>query len=168
MAKAPAKKGPKTVEAVPVRAVGPLATWEREVDRLFDDLRRFSWPSLWHPERLFPGVGLRLQMPAVDVYEEKDQVIVKAELPGMGKDDIQVNLTGTTLTLKGEKKKEEEIKEHDYYRCERSYGSFTRTVELPIEVKGEEVKASFKDGVLEIRLPKSEEARRKQIKVQVQ
>jgi HSP20 family protein len=93
---------------------------------------------------------------------------VKAELPGMSKSDIEVTVSDSTLTLKGEKKKEEEVKEKEYYRCERAYGSFLRTVDLPAEVKAEGVKAIFKDGVLEIRLPKSEKAKQKEVRVQVQ
>jgi len=78
-----------------------------------------------------------------------------------------VNITDHLLTIKGEKKKEEEIKEEDYYRSERAFGSFTRTLELPRAVQVEKAKASFKNGVLEIRLPKTEEAKRKEIKVKV-
>jgi HSP20 family protein len=72
------------------------------------------------------------------------------------------------LTIKGEKKKEEEIKEGNYYRCERSYGSFLRTLELPKDVHSDKVKASFKSGVLEVRLPKTEEAKNQEIKVHVE
>jgi HSP20 family protein len=106
--------------------------------------------------------------PAVDVYEEKDDIVVKAELPGMTKEDIQVDIADSHLTLKGEKKKEEKIEEEDYFACERSYGSFHRSLELPTEVQAEKVKASFKNGILEIRLPKSEEAKTKEIKVKIE
>jgi len=169
MAKLPVRKKIKTPPAkvIPAQPVSPLSAWERDIDRFFEDARRFPWPSLWHPERWWPRHTVDIHVPAVDVYDEKEAVVVKAELPGMTKDDIEVNLTGSTLTIKGEKKKEEEIKDHDYYRCERSYGSFTRSFELPTEIKGDAVMASFKDGVLEIRLPKSEEGKKKQVKVEV-
>ncbi len=168
MTKSQEKKGPtKGREVVPITRAPALAPWEREFDRLFEEFPRFTWPSPWGRERWWPSPGLRLRMPAVDVYEEKDAVVVKAELPGMSKEDIEVNLTGSTLTIKGEKKKEEEVKEADYYRCERSYGALARSVELPVEVKAEEAQASFKDGVLHVRLPKSEEAKQKRIKVKV-
>jgi HSP20 family protein len=72
------------------------------------------------------------------------------------------------LTIKGEKKKEEEVKQEDYYRCERSYGSFLRTLELPTDVHADKVKASFRDGVLEVRLPKTEQAKAKEIKIKVE
>jgi HSP20 family protein len=106
--------------------------------------------------------------PALDVYEDKDDIVIKAELPGLEKGDIEVNMTDHTLTIKGEKKKEEEVKEENYYRSERSYGSFTRTLQLPTDVQADKVKASFKNGVLEVRLPKTEEAKTKEIKVKVE
>jgi HSP20 family protein len=106
-------------------------------------------------------------MPSLDLYEEKDDIVVKADIPGMSKEDIEVTMSGDVLSIKGEKKKEEEVKEKDYYRRERSYGSFARSVELPCEVKGDQIKASFKDGVLEIRCPKSEEAKKKSVSVKI-
>ena len=156
-------KGPP----VPVRSTPALPVLEHDFDRLFDELRNFSLPRLWE-EPWWPMRSMRLRLPALDVYDEKDEIVVKGDLPGMSKDDIQVDLTGTRLTIKGEKKQEEEVKREDYYRSERSYGSFSRTVELPVEVTGEGVKATFRDGVLEIRLPKSEEAKKKQVKVTVE
>jgi len=110
---------------------------------------------------------MEIGAPAVDVFEEKDDIVVKAELPGIEKDNIEVNLTDHHLTIKGEKKKEEEVKDERYYRSERSYGSFMRTVELPKDVHADKVKASFKNGILEVRLPKTEDAKAKEIKVRV-
>jgi HSP20 family protein len=168
MAKVPVRKAAKVSRrATPARPESPPGGWEREFDRLFEDVFRRRWPSLWHPERWLPRRMLDVQVPAVDIYEDKDEVVVKAELPGMVKDEVEVNLSGSTLTIKGEKKKQEEVKDHDYYRCERSYGSFTRSFELPTEVKVDAVAASFKDGILEIRLPKTEEGKKKQVKVEV-
>jgi HSP20 family protein len=106
--------------------------------------------------------------PAVDLYEEEDAIVAKAEVPGITKDDVQVNIRDRQLTIKGEKKKEEAVTETDYYLSERSYGPFTRVFDLPTEVQAEKVRASFKDGVLEIHLPKTEQAKRKDIKVKVQ
>ncbi len=111
---------------------------------------------------------MELEAPAVDLFEDKNDIVVKAELPGMEKENVEVKLTDHTLTIKGEKKKEEEIKEENYYRSERSYGSFIRTLELPTDVHADKVKASFKNGVLEVRLPKTEEAKTKEFKVKVE
>lgn len=111
---------------------------------------------------------MELEAPAVDLFEDKNDIVVKAELPGMEKENVEVKLTDHMLTIKGEKKKEEEIKEENYFRSERSYGSFIRTLELPADVHADKVKASFKNGVLEVRLPKTEEAKTKEIKVKVE
>jgi HSP20 family protein len=150
----------------PWRPFTDLTRWERDMERMFDDFwgRRMRpwWPERWS----LPAV-LEITPPAVDLFEEKDDIVVKAELPGMDKDNIEVNLTDHTLTIKGERKKEEEIKEENYYRSERSYGSFVRTLELPRDVHADKVKASFKNGILEVRLPKTEEAKAKEIKVKV-
>lgn len=93
---------------------------------------------------------------------------LRRRLPGIEKDNVEVNLTDHTLTIKGEKKKEEEVKEENYYRAERSYGSFLRTLDLPKDVHADKVKASFKNGILEVRMPKTEEAKAKEIKVKVE
>jgi HSP20 family protein len=159
------EKASKALE--PIRPSVLIPRWEHEIERMFDEFWRRPFPSLLGAERWWPAAALRMHAPALDVYEEKDQVVVKAELPGLSKDDIEVNLSGSTLTIKGEKKKEEEIEEKDYYRCERSYGSFARSLELPSEVKADQISASFKNGVLEIRMPKTEEAKKKETKVKI-
>jgi len=161
--KTPAKES-KAV--TPRRSIMDLGRWERDMDRMMEDFfGRRTRP--WWPERWFRGDELERRVPLVDVFEDKDEIVVKAEIPGMDKDNIEVNLTDHTLTIKGEKKKEEEIKEENYYRAERSYGSFIRTVELPAEVHTDKVKANFKNGVLEVRMPKTEAAKAKEIKVKV-
>ena len=141
---------------IPWRPLKGLEEWERQFDDLFGR-RMLRLP-----------VEERGWMPSVDIFEKDDKFVVKAELPGMEKDNIEVNLTDHTLTIKGEKKKAEEVKEENYYRSERSYGSFMRTIELPREVHADKVKATFKNGVLEIRVPKTEEAKAKEIKVKVE
>lgn len=157
----------KEAKAVaPWRPFMDLTRWEREMDRMMEDFFGRRTRPRW-PERWFRTDELEVRAPAVDVFEEKDDIVVKAELPGMGKEDIQVNLTDHMLTIKGEKKKEEEVKEENYYRSERSYGSFVRTLELPRDVHTDKIKASFKNGVLEVRMPKTEEAKAKEIKVKV-
>jgi HSP20 family protein len=106
--------------------------------------------------------------PSVDVFEEGDGVVVKAELPGMSREDIDVKVTDNIVTISGEKKKEEKIEKKNFYRMERSYGSFSRSFRLPTEVQAEKASAKFKGGVLEIRIPKSEEAKKKEKKVKVE
>jgi len=131
-----------------------------EINRLFDmslGRRPFDRAGLFEGE----------WAPAVDVLEDENKVVVKAELPGMSDKDIDVNILNNTLTIKGEKKKEEEKKDQSYYRLERSYGAFQRSVTLPSAVAADKAKASFKNGVLEIEVPKKEEAKPKQIKVSV-
>jgi HSP20 family protein len=165
MAEKGKEKGGKSL--APWRPMMDLTRWEREMERMmdqfFDRRMRPWWPERWLGKESMMDIG----MPAIDLYEEKDDVVVKAELPGMAKNDIEVNLSDHMLTIRGEKRKEEEIKEKDYYRSERAYGSFIRTVELPTDVYADKVKASFKNGVLEVRLPKTEEAKTREIKVKV-
>jgi HSP20 family protein len=105
--------------------------------------------------------------PAVDIHETGDGFVVRADLPGVKKDDIQIDLKDNTLTLKGEKKFEEKVSKDNYIRVERSYGSFVRSFALPQNVDVEKIKASYKDGVLELTLPKKEEAKPKQIRVEI-
>lgn len=140
-----------------------LEEMRKDMDRLFDEFfspvgrRRRGW--------LKPEMGVIV--PNIEMYDRKNEIVLKAELPGVSKEDIDLTITKDSLTLKGEIKKEEEIKEEDYYASERSYGSFTRTIALPAEVDSEKSKAAFKNGVLEIVLPKREEAKPKEIKIEV-
>jgi len=106
--------------------------------------------------------------PTVDIFEDASDVVVKAELPGMKKEDIDVKLTEGVITISGEKKKEEKIEKKNYYRLERSFGSFSRSFNLPAEVQTDKAKAQFKDGILEVRVPKTEEAKQKEKKVSIE
>lgn len=126
-------------------------------------------------ERTFGGEGKSLLgwasgawAPAVDMYETDKEVVMTAELPGLTAKDIDISLKDDTLTLRGEKKFSEEIKEENYYRLERRYGSFKRLVQLPSAVKKDKIKAAFRDGVLTVSLPKVEEEKPKEIKVKVE
>jgi HSP20 family protein len=143
-----------------------MGRWETDMERMFNDFwgRRMR---PWWPERWSMPAVVEISPPALDFFEEKDEIVVKAELPGMDKDNVEVSLTDHTLTIKGEKKKEEEVKEENYYKSERSYGSFVRTLELPTEVHSDKIKATFKNGVLEVRLPKTEQAKAKEVKVKI-
>jgi len=134
-----------------------LADIREEMNRLLDTSFRRMGHGDW--ETAFT--------PSVDVIEEKDAFLVKADLPGLSKDDVSVTLQESYLTIKGERKHETETKEAGYHRRERVQGSFLRTLELPATVDAKKIDAHFKDGVLSVRLPKTEEAKPKQIKVKV-
>src|SRR5262245_32169991 len=103
--------------------------------------------------------------PAVDIYETDEALIMKAELPGFAKDDISIELKENTLVIKGERKREDQVKEGNYHRMERSYGAFQRSFMLPTTVDREKVKASYKDGILELTFPKVQAAQPKRIAV---
>lgn len=103
--------------------------------------------------------------PPVDIYETSDALVLKAEIPGFSKEDVSVELKDHTLILKGERQREAEVKEENYQRLERAYGTFQRSFLLPTTVDQEKVKASYKDGVLELRLPKVEAAKPKRIAI---
>lgn len=148
-------------EVIPARPMSDMALWERDAQRVLEDFigRKLSWGN-------WPAIDVRA--PAIDLYEEKSEVVAKAELPGMEKSDIQVNISDRHLMIEGEKKKEEESKEKNYYRSERAYGSFRRSIELPADVEVDKAKASFKNGVLEIHLPKTEEAKKKPTQLKIE
>ena len=123
-------KEKETKAVTPWRPFMDLTRWDRDMERVMEDFfgRRMR---PWFAERWPRTPEMELTAPAVDLYEEKDDIVVKAELPGMEKDNIEVNLADHTLTIKGEKKKEAEVKKENYYRSERFHGSFLRTLELP-------------------------------------
>ena len=103
--------------------------------------------------------------PAVDIFETDGDIVVKAELPGMDRKDISLNLENNVLTLRGERRFEKETKEENYHRIERSYGGFSRSFSIPTTVDEEKIRADYKDGVLKIVLPKKEQAKPKQIRI---
>jgi HSP20 family protein len=107
-------------------------------------------------------------MPAVDMVDEKDEIVVKADLPGLDQKDIEVTVQDGTLTIRGERKEEKEEKKEDYYYAERSYGTFVRSLQLPRGVEADKVKATFKNGVLEVHLPKAKEAKGKAIEIKAE
>lgn len=140
----------------------------------FDDMER--WFEDFFRRPLFPGMPIprfaplarEAIVPSIDVFEKENEVVVKAELPGISKDDLEVSVTENRVTISGEKKAEEQVEKKDFYRLERSYGSFSRTVRLPTETVAEQAKASFNDGVLEIRIPKTKEAKEKVRKIEIE
>lgn len=138
--------------------LGELKLWD-EWDRLFD------FPTTLIPFRRLGTI--ETMSPAVELYEEGDNLVLKAELPGLNKDEIEITMDDSVLTIKGEKKEETEKKGKEYYRMERVYGKFFRTIELPETIDSEKIKGTYKNGVLEVTLPKKEEAKPKEIKVEV-
>ena len=161
-----AKKESKQVlqKAESKRALSPF----EEMDRMFEDyfsrgwMRpfRWEWPSLGEMAKPFEG-----KMPKVDVIERDDEVVVKAELPGVEKKDLDVSVTENSVTIKGSTSHEEKEEKGDYYRCEISQGAYSRTVGLPTYVDADKAKATFKDGILELTLPKVEKSKRRTIEV---
>ena len=137
---------------------GRLFGLRDELDRLFEA----SFGGLANAPQL-----LRVGNPAVDLYEDKDNVIVKAELPGMKREDIEVSLHDGVLSISGERKSEEKVDQVEICRTERFVGRFQRTLTLPARVDATKVSALYKDGVLSVRLPKVEEAKPKHIEVKV-
>jgi HSP20 family protein len=137
---------------------GRLTDLRDEIDRLFEA----PLTELTRTSQLLSG-----WTPALDVSEDKDNIYVRAELPGMKKEDIDLSLHGDTLSLSGERKSEQELKEAEVYRAERFFGRFQRTVSLPTAVAADKIKAQYKDGVLTVTLPKAEEAKPRHIDVHV-
>jgi len=153
-----AREEDESRKPAPWRPFSGLARRQRDFENMFDDLFRLRSPF-----------GRAFSLPVdVDVYEEGDDIIVKAELPGLAKEDIGISIQEHLLTIRGEKKSEEKINQEDYFRSERCYGIFTRVVELPQRVQAEKCKATLENGVLVIRLPKTEEAKNKQISVKIE
>ncbi len=111
------------------------------------------------------GLAPRAWSPAVDIYETDEKMVIKAELPGLKKEDIDIEVRDNTLTLKGERKFEKEIKQENYHRVERAYGSFQRSFTLPSTIKQEAIEATFKDGILEVSLPKAAEVKPKKVEI---
>lgn len=138
-----------------------------EMERWFEEF--FRRPFSFLPTFMRRPVLAEEQIfPSVDIYEEGNDLVVKAEVPGIRKEDIDVRITEDTITISGEKKKEEKVERKDYYRIERSYGSFSRSFALPQDLEVDKAKAKFENGVLEVRIPKSEKAKKKEIKISVE
>lgn len=127
----------------------------REIDKMFEDFL----PIRREREMVF--------FPKIDLYEDENEIVLKAELPGLDKKDIDITVTENEIHLKGERKEETEKKKENFYRKEICYGKFERSIPLPVEVDPEKVEAEFKEGILEIKMPKKEEAKRKVRKIEI-
>lgn len=146
-----------------------LMRWEpmTEIRRLQEDMDRLL-ESFMKPFSTFTWPVTEVAGPPVDVYEKDGNVVVKAELPGLKKEDIEITATEDSISLRGEFKREEEVKKEGFYRRERREGKFYRTIPMPAPIKPDQVKASFKDGILEITAPEVEEAKPKERKVPIE
>jgi HSP20 family protein len=139
-----------------------MGTLRRAMDRMLEDFftgrRPLNGPA---------GQGVLAWEPAVEMYETDGEVVVKAELPNIDPKQVDITVTNDAITVKGETRQEEEKKGRNYYRRELRYGTFTRTLPLLTEVKSAEAKATYKDGVLEVKIPKSERVKPTSVKVQI-
>ena len=113
------------------------------------------------------GIAATTWMPSVDIYETPETIVMKAELPGLGREDIDIQIRDNTLTLRGERRFAKDVHEENYLRIERAYGSFQRSFTLPTTIQQEKIRAVFKDGVLELTLPKAEGSKPKKIAIEV-
>jgi HSP20 family protein len=132
---------------------------QAEMNRLFDGF--FGRPAQ-------SGVAERVWAPVADMYETKDDLVIKLDLPGMNEKDIQVSITGDLLSIKGERFERQEVKQESYYRAERWTGRFERIFQVPVPVQADKVHATYREGVLTVTLPKVEAVKPKDIKIDVQ
>ena len=139
--------------------LGEMVSLRSAMDRLFED--SFVNPLTW---RTISG-GAETISPAIDVHETDNELVVTAALPGVKPEDVDITITGQNLTLHGELKAEEEVKREQYLYRERRFGSFSRTIQVPVRVQGDRAEATFTDGVLTLTIPKAEEVKPRQIKV---
>lgn len=142
------------------RPFGEMTDFNKRVNRLFHN----DFFADWDRE----GSPVSGWSPSTDIYENKDEYVFKMELPGLSKDDITIDFHGDTITVKGDKKEENEIKKEDYHRVERCYGNFIRSFTIPKNVDQKKIKANMKNGVLELKVPKQEEAKPKSIPITIQ
>ncbi|MGH8024924.1 MAG: Hsp20/alpha crystallin family protein [Limisphaerales bacterium] len=157
-------QGNKKGALVPVSRGGapfwPLQRWQREIDRLFGNPFG-DWLMSGEP-------FMEDWMPPINLYEEQDKFVIEAELPGIKKEEIQIFMSGNNLNITGQRTEEREQKARDTHRAERCFGRFHRMVSLPVPVKADAIQARYRDGVLTVTCPKTEEARRKEVRVQVE
>ena len=145
---------------IPWKPFGEL----RGMERWFEDVfRELSLPAT---RSRFP-IARQTWAPAIEVFEKEDKFTVEAEIPGVKEEDIDISIVGGTLTIKGQRKTESEVKKEGYYCCERYYGSFFRSIALPPNVISKHIEASYDDGILEISLPKAAEVKPSKIPVSV-
>ena len=146
-----------------------LIRWEpaREINSLQQEMNRLFSTFFDAPAAGGPGDGARRWVPAMDLVETDDHFVLRADLPGMGHDDVDLSLEDNVLTLSGERKSEHEERREGFYRVERASGAFSRSLTLPEGVDGDAIQATFDKGVLEVRIPKPEERKPRKLQIQV-
>lgn len=144
------------------RAVNPF----EEMDRMFDGFFPRRWMHPFHLDMPHWPELAELKAPKVDIIDRETEIVVKAELPGVAKGDVDVTMTDNSVTIKGRSSHEEKEEKGNYYRCEISRGSFSRTVALPANVNADKARATFNDGILELTIPKEEKSHSKSITVE--
>ncbi len=154
-------KGGIIMTIVKWRPFRDMVNFQEEMNRMFD---RFYSHDSWDDQE---ELSRSTWHPAMDISENKDEFVISAELPGLVKKDIQITFTNGTLKIEGERKKDTEEKDVNYHRVERTYGKFCRTFQLPTIVQQDKISADFKEGILNIRLPKAEEVKPKEIEVKI-
>lgn len=142
---------------IPFNPVNELERLRHEVNRIFYTNPVRQWRQ-----------GLSTYQPSLDIYQTDGEIVAAVEIPGINPKDIDITVSKDMLAIKGELKQEEEVKEEGYFRTERRFGSFRRVVPLPVEVKAKEAKASFKNGVLEVRIPKAKDQLEEGFKPQIE
>ena len=148
-----------------LRRSAPSTPWN-ELVSLQEEVNRLFASTLGSPQRAAGLFGSEY-IPPVDILRDKDNIIIRTDLPGIRRDDIDISLTNSRLVIRGEKKEETRDEQSNSHRVERFFGTFERVIDLPVLVDGDRIRASFKDGVLEIRAPLREEAKPRQITVNV-
>lgn len=138
-----------------------LEDMKRDMDRMFDELFAGRRPRWNKPEEA------SVIMPGVELFDRQNTLVLRAELPGVSKEDIDLTITKEAITIKGELKRDDTVRTEDYFIAERVYGSFLRTVQLPFEIDEEKVDATFKKGLLEVVMPKKEDAKAKEVRIAV-
>jgi len=156
------------VRTEPGRVFRGLRSWEpfRELPTMHDEMNQF-FASLWPKAVERDARTNHAWMPAIDVYEEKEQYVIKAVLPGVKREDVTLSLEDDVLTIKGERCYEEDEKQEGFLRVESTYGAFQRVLQLPQSVQADAVNAEFKDGILKITLPKADTVKTREIKIDV-
>jgi HSP20 family protein len=164
MTKRNKKQEGKLQKVEPTRMLTPFGDMEQFFDNLFS--RGWMRPFGWETPRWGDMVAaFDERIPKVDIIDREDEIVVRAEVPGVNKDDLDVSVSDNTVTIRGETRHEEKEEKGDYYRSEMTRGSFARTVMLPTNVDADQAKATFSEGVLEMTLPKVEQAKKKTVKI---